>query len=187
MIKSNINISSNIYIRRHRDLYFDKQYIEQVVGANRLKEIKNRYSGSLSSIKLNKAQDEIANGTVKCSYDKSGEISYGPVLQNGSMCWENRCENISCAYYKICSTEQNFKAISREPVPMEDTQEEDDLRQVQGGDRVFLLGDDLRRRRLVRENGSLSRAAGHRRTHHHRPHRHQCERPFGRAYQAISR
>ena len=27
MIKSNINISSNIYIRRHRDLYFDKQYI----------------------------------------------------------------------------------------------------------------------------------------------------------------
>ena len=129
MIKSNINISSNIYIRRHRDLYFDKQYIEQVVGANRLKEIKNRYSGSLSSIKLNKAQDEIANGTVKCSYDKSGEISYGPVLQNGSMCWENRCENISCAYYKICSTEQNFKAISREPVPMEDTQEEDDLRQ----------------------------------------------------------
>ena len=118
MIKSNINISSNIYIRRHRDLYSDKQYIEQVVGANRLKEIKNRYSGSLSSIKLNKAQDEIANGTVKCSYDKSGEISYGPVLQNGSMCWENRCENISCAYYKICSTEQNVLTENMISVPV---------------------------------------------------------------------
>ena len=128
MIKSNINISSNIYIRRHRDLYFDKQYIEQVVGANRLKEI-NQYSGSLSSIKLNKAQDEIAKGTVQCSLDRSGEKSYGPVLENGNIHWENRCENTACHLYQECSRSAHFKAISREPVPMEDTQEEDDLRQ----------------------------------------------------------
>ncbi len=129
MINSNINISSNIYIRKYKDLRRDKQYTEKIVGAKRLKEIKAKHSGILNRIPLNNAQEQLVNGTVQCSLDRSGEISYGPVFKNGNMIWENRCENILCDSYKKCSKAQNFKAISREAVPEKDTQEEDDLRQ----------------------------------------------------------
>ena len=45
MIESNIDITSNIYIRSDPDLKKDKRYIEKITGAKRIKEIKNRYYG----------------------------------------------------------------------------------------------------------------------------------------------
>lgn len=111
MIKSNININSNIYIRSNPDLKKDKQYIEKITGAERIRKIKERYYG-IESIKMSDVQNKIAENDTVCSYAKNGEKSFGPVMVNGIVKWENRCEYSDCPEYNItCKPDRVYERI----------------------------------------------------------------------------
>ena len=47
MLESNINIVSNIYIRREEDIRKDKRYTEKITGAALLSEINRRFGRGL--------------------------------------------------------------------------------------------------------------------------------------------
>ena len=130
MHESNINITSNIYIRREEDIRKDKCYTEKITGTSLLCEIKQRYGRGLNRIILSGGQESMINGSAKCVYDDRKEVSYGPVLKNGEIRWENRCENSSCKHYDSCMSSPNSTVISREARPEEAVvQERKDLRQ----------------------------------------------------------
>lgn len=112
MIKSNIGIKSNIYIRSDSILKKDKQYVEKITGARRLAQIQGQ-QGFFDRVKLTEVQKEIASKTVICSKAKNGEMSYGPVMVNGSLQWVNRCEYTACLSYKTCTANRSLKIILR--------------------------------------------------------------------------
>lgn len=124
MVKSNINIASNIYIRSNPDIKNDRKYAEKITGAKLLKDIKNRYIG-LESIPLTQVQEEILLGNQKCSYAKSGEAPYGAVLKDGKLQWECRCEYTDCPGVDGCTPIK----IERETVDIEDTEEDNSLKE----------------------------------------------------------
>lgn len=119
MIESNINIISNIYIRSDPDIRNDRKYAERITGAKMLRELKKNYGISLSAI-----QEKIANEGLSCSYAKNGEMSWGAILENGTLKWVNRCENISCHMYDECVTDRIPKIIPRKQ-SVEDYKEDD--------------------------------------------------------------
>ena len=145
MIKSNINITSNIYVRSNPDLQKDKRYIEKITGAKRIKKIKSLYSGSSDSIRLSQIQNDIAGNSSICHSAESGEMSYGPVMVNGIMKWENRCEYIDCPYYERCTSDRVPRIIPREPVTEDDSEDKQSLKKfaeslgitIQDGTPVF--------------------------------------------------
>ena len=91
MIKSNIGISSNIYIRSNPDIRKDRKYTEKITDAKLLHNIRKRYFG-LEAIPLTDVQNQILSGNQTCSYAKNGERSFGPVMVDGVLRWESRCE-----------------------------------------------------------------------------------------------
>ncbi len=97
MIQSNINIRSNVYIRTDTHIQKDHSYIAKVTGAKRLKEI-----SELHSVCMTDTQNKIIRESSQCFYAKNGESSYGPVMKNGVMEWENRCEYTDCPRYTAC-------------------------------------------------------------------------------------
>lgn len=114
MIKSNININSNIYIRSNPDLKKDKQYIEKITGAEKIRDIKKKYFG-FESIQMSGVQNKIAKNDTVCVYAKNGEKSFGPVMVNGIMKWENRCEYSDCPEYNVnCKPDKVYERNSRE-------------------------------------------------------------------------
>lgn len=129
MLESNINITSNIYIRKEEDIKKDKRYTENITGAALLCKINQRYGRGLDKITLSSGQERIVGGAAKCVYDDRKEVSYGPVLKNGVIRWENRCENSSCKLYDSCMSSPNSAVIHREDQPEETVmQEREDLR-----------------------------------------------------------
>lgn len=124
MIKSNINIASNIYVRSNSDIRKDRKYVGKITGAKLLKDIKNRYIG-LEAIPLTQVQEEILAGNQKCSYAKSKEMSYGAVLKDGELFWECRCEYTDCPGVDGCTP----KKIERETVEAEHIEEDDSLKE----------------------------------------------------------
>ena len=114
MIKSNINITSNIYIRKEPVLKNDKQFLEKITGAKKIKALKERYIG-FEKIKLSDVQDSICRGSSSCAYSRNGEMSYGPILIDGEMRWVNRCENTNCRIYSECISKRYIGEIIREP------------------------------------------------------------------------
>lgn len=98
MIKSNISITSNIYIRKNPDIRKDSEYVKKIIGAKRIREIQKHYIG-FEMIPLTDAQKEIASGNVTCALAKNGEMSFGPVMRDGIIRWENRCEYITCPHF----------------------------------------------------------------------------------------
>lgn len=113
MIESNINITSNVYIRSSSVLKNDKIFIEKITGAKKLQFLKKHYIG-FEAIKLSDIQEKICCSNVSCAYIKNGEMAFGPVLINGEMKWVNRCENISCKRYAECISLYHTKDIIRE-------------------------------------------------------------------------
>lgn len=126
MVKSNINIASNIYIRRDPNIKRDKQYVEKITGAKRIRDIKSRYCG-FEAIHMLPVQEEIASGNTVCSYAKNGEMSFGAVMTDGVMKWENRCENTQCSRYNECVSKRVQKVFSREPVIVDYMEERESL------------------------------------------------------------
>ena len=100
MVKSNISITSNIYVRSNSDITKDRKYTEKITGAKLLKDIRQRYVG-FEKIPLTPIQEEILSGHQICSYAKNGEMSFGPIMINGNLCWQNRCEYSACSGVRL--------------------------------------------------------------------------------------
>lgn len=124
MTESNINITSNVYIRRDLDITKDREYTKKITGVKRLTDIRNRYIGT-ENIPLNDAQRKIMEGNQTCSYAKSGEMSFGPVMVNGKLEWVNRCEYTKCKGFDGCKPLH----IQRTPIPEEQTEDIESLQE----------------------------------------------------------
>ena len=91
MIKSNIGITSNIYVRSNPEIRKDKNYTEKITGVKLLKTISENYIG-FETIQLTQVQKKILSESQICSYAKNGEMSFGAVMSEESLNWVNRCE-----------------------------------------------------------------------------------------------
>ena len=124
MIKSNISIASNIYIRSDPDIRKDKKYTEKITGAKLIKDMRQRYVG-LEAIPLTQVQKEIISGHQTCSYAKNGEMSFGPIMVDGALCWQSRCEYTDCPGFNGCLPRE----ILRETITEDDTEEKKSLQE----------------------------------------------------------
>lgn len=124
MINSNINIVSNIYIRSDSDIRKDKKYTEKITGAKLLKAISERYNG-FEAIPLTDVQNRILSGNQTCSYAKNGEMSFGPVMVDGILRWQSRCEYTSCPGFNGCVPRE----IPRETVTEDDAEDKKSLQE----------------------------------------------------------
>lgn len=124
MIRSNIGISSNIYIRSNLDIRRDRKYTEKITGAKLLHNIRKRYIG-LEAIPLTNVQNQILSGNQTCSYAKNGERSFGPVMVDGVLRWESRCEYTACPGFNGCTP----KEIPRETVTEDDAEDKKSLQE----------------------------------------------------------
>lgn len=124
MIKSNISIASNIYIRSNPDIRKDRKYTKKITGARRLRDIRQRYTG-FDSIPLTSVQEQILSGNQTCSYAKNGEMSFGPVMVDGDLCWQSRCEYTACPGFNGCVP----RAIRRKPATEDDAEDKKSLQE----------------------------------------------------------
>lgn len=124
MIKSNISIASNIYIRSDPDIRRDRKYTEKITGAKLLNDIRRRYSG-FEAIPFTQVQQQILSGNQLCSYAKNGEMSFGPVMVDGILRWQSRCEYTACPGFNGCVPQ----VIPREPVTEDDAEEKKNLQE----------------------------------------------------------
>ena len=122
MIESNINITSNVYIRSNSDIPKDREYTKRITGVKRLTEIRERYTG-FENVPLSYTQQQLMSGNQTCSYAKSGEVSFGPVMVNGKLEWVNRCEYTKCKGFGGC----NPQNIQRMPMPVEHSEDTESL------------------------------------------------------------
>lgn len=122
MIESNIDITSNIYLRNDPDIRKDRKYTEKITGANLLRDICWRYTG-FESIPLTTIQKQILSGNQTCSYAKNGEMSFGPVMVDGVLRWQSRCEYTACPGFNGCVPQ----TIPREPVTEDDEEDKKSL------------------------------------------------------------
>lgn len=122
MIKSNISIASNIYIRSDPDIRRDRKYAEKITGAKLLYDICKRYVG-FEAIPLTDVQNRILSGNQTCLYAKNGEMSFGPVMVDGVLCWQGRCEYTSCPGFNGCVP----RKIPRETITEDDTEDKKSL------------------------------------------------------------
>lgn len=123
MMKSNINITSNIYIRTNSDISKDRKYAEKITGSKRIHEVQKRYGNGLARISLTPIQRKIASESVACSNAKDGEMSFGPVMIDGHLSWQNRCEYIACRGLNGCMPQ----VLPREAVTEDDAKDKKNL------------------------------------------------------------
>ena len=105
MIKSNIGITSNIYVRSNPEIRKDKNYTEKITGVKLLKTISENYIG-FETIQLTQVQKKILSESQICSYAKNGEMSFGAVMSEESLNWVNRCEYSDCPEFEKCVTQK---------------------------------------------------------------------------------
>lgn len=122
MIESNINITSNVYIRSNSDIPKDSEYTKRITGVKRLTEIRERYTG-FENVPLSYTQQQLMSGNQTCSYAKSGEVSFGPVMVNRKLEWVNRCEYTKCKGFGGCKPQN----IQRMPMPVEHSEDTESL------------------------------------------------------------
>lgn len=142
MIKSNINIASNIYIRSDPDIKKDRRYTEKITGAKRLKEIKKHFFG-LDRIPMSSVQEEIASGNTKCYNAKNGEMSFGPIMSDGAMKWINRCEYTDCRRYAKCVADRDPLTIPREALTEDHTEEKENLQKFLNDIGIVIQDDTI--------------------------------------------
>lgn len=118
-IKSNINISSNMYIRKEKNgvpVYLDEDYafVAQVSGRTALVVTKEKCS-ALNNAKLSMEQELELKAGAFCgsSGNLLKEQTHGPVLVNGERKWVCRCENENCSQYQECMNAPYAKKITR--------------------------------------------------------------------------
>jgi len=110
MCKSNINILSNIYIRKEESLlkYKDKltadpEFVAQVSGYKALSVLNEKFGGKTSGVTLNDIQRKELKNSISCKYGAEGETTHGKVLNNnGVYSYECRCEPTECKHINEC-------------------------------------------------------------------------------------
>ena len=124
MSASNINIVSNIYIRKPEsvdgtrdNLNLDPDFVAQVSGAKALAAVKKKSFGIISRIRLSDVQKRELDESTPCTYSLKGEIPFGIVMRDGVLQYECRCENTACKHYKSCNPKQFNRDVI---VPIED-------------------------------------------------------------------
>ena len=90
MSASNVNIVSNIYIRKPEsvegtrdNLNLDPDFVAQVSGATALAVVKKKSFGISSRIKLSYVQERELAESTPCTYSLKGEIPFGKVMRDG--------------------------------------------------------------------------------------------------------
>lgn len=116
--KSNITISSNVYLRKTIDgvsvsLEDDPDFVSNVTGKIALGETDKRCKSTYKKGKLSNTQLLELQEGASCYYDKLGEETFGPVMVNGERIWACRCENIDCSRYESCMNHNYAKRINR--------------------------------------------------------------------------
>lgn len=109
MIKSNICIRANVYVREaNKPVNVDRAFTAQLIGVEKLNELK-KYN---SSFPFTAIQDKLLKSGSSCVYNKN-EISFGVVrTADGTLKVEQRCESTECEGFLECSP----KKIKREAV-----------------------------------------------------------------------
>lgn len=122
-MKSNIDITSNIYIRTPDslisgidDLSKDPDYVKQITGKAALDKVKRRYGGSLSTVRLNEEQEEECFQGTQCGYCKDGQIPFGKIRTEDGYKYTCRCECYDCKNVNLCKPPIIHRDISKEIV-----------------------------------------------------------------------
>ncbi|MCL1831507.1 MAG: hypothetical protein FWG45_01190 [Oscillospiraceae bacterium] len=118
MLKSNITIAPNIYVRSSADINKDEEFVRQVYGykalnALRAKLPKTKPNGDPS---FTRPQTEEMRQNVTCRLGKTREHVYGKSEVDGKVVWSCRCEYNACHNYEKCMTLPNAVRIDRSAV-----------------------------------------------------------------------
>jgi DNA helicase-2/ATP-dependent DNA helicase PcrA len=111
-IQSNVTIKSNVYVNKSRT-QDDKEFISHVRGYDALKKI---HSGLLTKVQ----RFEVEYGNPKCYFDKSGDKSFGIIIESDKPVFVCKCERTGCKGgvstkgYSDCSKLSNFRKIERD-------------------------------------------------------------------------
>jgi hypothetical protein len=112
MLKSNITIAPNIYVRSVVELQGDEDFIQSVYGYRALNLLKARFPKSYAS-RFTRAQIEEMKQNVVCRHAKSREHAYGKALVDGVAAWSCRCEYSVCHNFEKCMELPNAMRIDR--------------------------------------------------------------------------
>ena len=110
-MKTNITLSSNIFIRRDKDILRDPEFTAQVTGRSALKKLKSQYNSSFGGIRLSEWQEKMYSEDQRCSLAKDHEMTHGLVRKDNYFAWEGRCEYSSCPKYNQCSETKQFNRM----------------------------------------------------------------------------
>jgi hypothetical protein len=142
MMKSNITIAPNIYVRSSVNAQNDEEFIKRVYGHKALNILKTRFPKSYAS-RLTRAQIEEMKQNVICRHGKTREHAYGKALLNreaygagsteedghasaGIVVWSCRCEHTDCHAYEKCMSLPNAVRINRDLIDYESKTYDDD-------------------------------------------------------------
>ncbi|MCL1881013.1 MAG: hypothetical protein FWF76_02415 [Oscillospiraceae bacterium] len=112
MLKSNITVASNIYVRRFPQVQNDDEFVRRVYGHKALNVLKTRFPKSYAA-KFTKPQIEEVRQRVGCRNSKNKERVWGRVWVDGKLAWSCRCENTACHKYEECMKLPNAMRIVR--------------------------------------------------------------------------
>jgi hypothetical protein len=115
MTKSNIQITSNIFIRNNSNVLNDTNFLSKITGILSLNQLSRDIQiNSLSKAQLTDWQEKLLNNTIQCSYYKpNNSATHGIVLINDKFVWSCRCEAVTCRKYKACTSDEFSKVINR--------------------------------------------------------------------------
>ena len=100
--KSNVNIASNIFIRKNSDVIQDPDFVHNCRGRKALSELSQRVFGTTSGVKLTQTQNNELQDDVSCALAYDKQMTHGPVLISGNIIWDCRCEYDSCINFAKC-------------------------------------------------------------------------------------
>lgn len=157
-IKSNITVKSNIYVNKTNS-QFDEGFIRQIRDYSTLQKINSNLWRFRNNLISDVQHDIIKNGLPYCSLDKSGDKSWGTVIENGVPVFVCKCENKECKYYVNCSKYDCFREIKRKQksVSVEEnhyTSPNFDMLHYLAPDNKIIFLEDLKVRKSLEEKHS---------------------------------
>lgn len=125
-MKSNINITSNIYVRTDDAISYDKAFLKQVRGRTALLGL---YPTNASNNNLTKSQLAQCDMPTVCSHtcNKNNHQTHGIIVVDDQNEWSCRCEHTECSEYTTCMIDPYAKIIKRDEKSQEITQETDEI------------------------------------------------------------
>lgn len=111
MEKSNITIKSNIF-PRNGPITSDMNFISQLRGRHILEKIYNRTDiirENLSDVQFK----QLENGSLQCTLNDVGDITYGLILRNNRLIEVCKCEKFSCKNFKDCRSDVDENELRR--------------------------------------------------------------------------